>query len=86
VCPPFQGLEGDVELSVIEGAVEGSDYVFDFFRVIGDFQARFPELFQKRGLTNREDLCSRYVIGKMPGKHKGGIYHFIFWGQDPKTR
>jgi hypothetical protein len=69
VCPPFQGLEGDVELAVVKSPIKRRDHIFDLLRVVGEGKASAGQLIKKRRLTDGKNLGLRRFLGELAGKH-----------------
>src|SRR5215203_1083206 len=69
------GVEGDLELAVVEPAVLARDDYVDFLGVLGHPDPGLRERVLERLLAYREDRCFRVVREQPPGHRDDGIYY-----------
>lgn len=83
--PPHQRPEGDVELAVVEGPVEGGDDPVDPLRIVADLKARTFQLRDERLPAEEEEPLPGGVLQQVAGHDEGGVDHRLLGRGDPQA-
>src|SRR5215208_4855901 len=73
------GVEGDLELAIVEPAVVASDHYVDLLWVLRHPDPGFRERVLERLLAYREDRCFRVIPKQPPGHGDDGVYYLGGW-------